>query len=265
MPFDSVLAFRRVADFFSEHIDFSSIQIVTNGLNASSDATEMGKRVAKRTESVNPGRQKPTDDSDALTNAKRLDAMSLSRQVNCVTHVSHNKCVRRADRRSSKHLTTTLSSSTCCRLQRSCFAALPTIAAKIQVGTGSACNHVAGEVEFNLVEFEGDAQMSERKQTNSATDESNPVSESLKSKSDAGELSRRNFLGVSSTGLATAALASLAVNAQQRANIAKGEQDHSVSNPGPENKPTIQASLRVGYAERKLLLKREMPSFCMRK
>jgi hypothetical protein len=41
MPFDSVLAFLRVADFFSKHIDFSSIQIVTNGLNASSDATGM--------------------------------------------------------------------------------------------------------------------------------------------------------------------------------------------------------------------------------
>jgi oxalate decarboxylase len=81
--------------------------------------------------------------------------------------------------------------------------------------------------------------MSERKETNSATEESNPVSEQLKSKSDAGELSRRNFLGVSSAGLATAALASLAVNAQERANIAKGEQDHSVSNPGPENKPLL--------------------------
>ena len=81
--------------------------------------------------------------------------------------------------------------------------------------------------------------MSERNETNSATDESNPVSEQLKSKSDAGELSRRNFLGVSSAGLATAALASLAVNAQERANIAKGEQDHSVSNPGPENKPLL--------------------------
>jgi oxalate decarboxylase len=81
--------------------------------------------------------------------------------------------------------------------------------------------------------------MSERKETNSATAESNPVSEQLKSKSDAGELSRRNFLGVSSAGLATAALASLAVNAQERANIAKGEQDHSVSNPGPENKPLL--------------------------
>jgi hypothetical protein len=76
MPFDSVLAFMRVADFFSVHIDFSSIQIVTNGMNASSDATDMGKRAAKRKESVNPGKQKPTDDSDALTNAKRLDAMS---------------------------------------------------------------------------------------------------------------------------------------------------------------------------------------------
>jgi hypothetical protein len=81
--------------------------------------------------------------------------------------------------------------------------------------------------------------MSERKQTNSATDESNPVGEQLTSKSDAGELSRRNFMGVSSAGLATAALASLAANAQESANIAKGEQDRSVSNPGPENKPLL--------------------------
>jgi len=52
-------------------------------------------------------------------------------------------------------------------------------------------------------------------------------------------LSRRTFLGASSAGLATAALASLAFNAQERANIARAEQDHSASNPGPENKPLL--------------------------
>jgi len=49
-------------------------------------------------------------------------------------------------------------------------------------------------------------------------------------------LSRRSFLGVGSAGLASAALASLSANAQDRSNIAKGEQDHSLTNPGPENR-----------------------------
>lgn len=52
-------------------------------------------------------------------------------------------------------------------------------------------------------------------------------------------LSRRTFLGVGSAGLAGAALASLAVNAQERADTEKAEQDHSFSNPGPENKPLL--------------------------
>jgi oxalate decarboxylase len=47
------------------------------------------------------------------------------------------------------------------------------------------------------------------------------------------------FFGVGSAGLASAALTSLAVSAQERANIAKGEQDHSASNPGPGNKPLL--------------------------
>ncbi|HEY4818343.1 MAG TPA: hypothetical protein VIH67_13005, partial [Candidatus Acidoferrum sp.] len=50
-------------------------------------------------------------------------------------------------------------------------------------------------------------------------------------------LSRRNFLGVGSAGLA--ALASLAAKAQDRADIEKAEHDHSSSNPGPENKPLL--------------------------
>jgi oxalate decarboxylase len=53
------------------------------------------------------------------------------------------------------------------------------------------------------------------------------------------EQSRRAFLGVGSAGLASAALAALAVNAQEKANTAKAEQDHSFSNPGPENKPLL--------------------------
>src|SRR6202023_2150237 len=52
-------------------------------------------------------------------------------------------------------------------------------------------------------------------------------------------LSRRTFLGVGSAGLATAALASLAVKAQERTDIEKAEQDHSASNPGPENQALL--------------------------
>jgi oxalate decarboxylase len=50
-------------------------------------------------------------------------------------------------------------------------------------------------------------------------------------------VSRRTFLGVGSAGLA--ALTSLAVNAQEKADTEKAEQDHSISNPGPENKPLL--------------------------
>ncbi len=53
------------------------------------------------------------------------------------------------------------------------------------------------------------------------------------------ELSRRTFWGAGSAGLATAALASLAVSAQESGNIARAEQDHSGSNPGPENEPLL--------------------------
>jgi oxalate decarboxylase len=52
-------------------------------------------------------------------------------------------------------------------------------------------------------------------------------------------LSRRTFLGVGSATLASAALASLAVNAQETADTEKADHDHSASNPGPENKPLL--------------------------
>src|SRR6201998_952383 len=52
-------------------------------------------------------------------------------------------------------------------------------------------------------------------------------------------LSRRTFLEVGSAGLAGVALASLAVNAQERAGTERADQDHSASNPGPENKPLL--------------------------
>ncbi len=58
-------------------------------------------------------------------------------------------------------------------------------------------------------------------------------------KQDTKEFSRRTFLGASSAGLATAALASLTVNAQEKSDTEKADHDHSASNPGPENKPLL--------------------------
>jgi oxalate decarboxylase len=81
--------------------------------------------------------------------------------------------------------------------------------------------------------------MSEPKETNPHVTVENPKSEEQEGKPAAEGFSRRTFLGVGSAGLASAALASLAVNAQERANIARGEHDHSASNPGPENKPLL--------------------------
>jgi oxalate decarboxylase len=51
--------------------------------------------------------------------------------------------------------------------------------------------------------------------------------------------SRRSFLGMSSVALATAALAGLAANAQEKASTQKAEHDHSSSDPGQENKPLL--------------------------
>ena len=47
-------------------------------------------------------------------------------------------------------------------------------------------------------------------------------------------LSRRKMFGISSA-LATAALAGVAANAQQRTNTREAESDKSASDPGPEN------------------------------
>ena len=55
-------------------------------------------------------------------------------------------------------------------------------------------------------------------------------------------LSRRTFLEVGSAGLATAALASLAADAQEKSDTEKADRDHSASNPGPENKPLLGAN-----------------------
>src|SRR5580698_8348612 len=48
--------------------------------------------------------------------------------------------------------------------------------------------------------------------------------------------SRRNFLGMSSVALATAALSGLSANAQEKVSTQKAEHDHSSSDPGQENK-----------------------------
>jgi oxalate decarboxylase len=52
----------------------------------------------------------------------------------------------------------------------------------------------------------------------------------------AGGVSRRMFMGVGSAALATVAISGLTANAQQREDIAKAENDHSSSDPGPANK-----------------------------
>jgi oxalate decarboxylase len=51
--------------------------------------------------------------------------------------------------------------------------------------------------------------------------------------------SRRNFLGVGSAALATAAFSALSAQAQERDDTRKAEQDHSSSDPGQENKPLL--------------------------
>jgi oxalate decarboxylase len=58
-------------------------------------------------------------------------------------------------------------------------------------------------------------------------------------KAGAEGLSRRNFLGVSSTALASAALAGLNAHAQETQDTRKAEKDISASNPGQENKPLL--------------------------
>jgi oxalate decarboxylase len=82
--------------------------------------------------------------------------------------------------------------------------------------------------------------MREPKEPQSAIEGDNWDSEQHRSRSNVEGLSRRTFLGVGSASLASAALASLAVNAQERTDIEKGEHNHSVSNPGPENNPLLE-------------------------
>src|ERR1700686_2252090 len=81
--------------------------------------------------------------------------------------------------------------------------------------------------------------MSEPKEAKPAIEGENRTSEQQEGKPGMEGLSRRAFLGVGSAGLASAALASLAVNAQERADAEKEKKNHSESNPGPKNKPLL--------------------------
>jgi oxalate decarboxylase len=64
------------------------------------------------------------------------------------------------------------------------------------------------------------------------------VSDQNESKSTA-DLSRSNFLCVSSTALVTAALAGITARAQEAQDTRKSRKDISISNPGQENKPLL--------------------------
>jgi hypothetical protein len=55
-------------------------------------------------------------------------------------------------------------------------------------------------------------------------------------------LSRRNFLGGCSLGLASTALNFMTLNSQSRANLQKGESDLSLDNEGPENEALANVS-----------------------
>src|SRR6202051_1928660 len=52
-------------------------------------------------------------------------------------------------------------------------------------------------------------------------------------------VSRRSVLGIGSAALAAAAFAGLSAHAQTREGAQKAEGDHSLSNPGQENKPLL--------------------------
>jgi len=66
-----------------------------------------------------------------------------------------------------------------------------------------------------------------------------PMSKQQETKPGMEALTRRTFLEAGAAGLATAGLASLGANAQERGDVAKAEQDHSATNPGPENMPLL--------------------------
>ena len=70
----------------------------------------------------------------------------------------------------------------------------------------------------------------EETRTGSEHDAANQLTQSGElDKTSTGEVSRRNFLGISSTALATAAFAGLTAHAQEAQNTRKAEKDSSVS------------------------------------
>jgi oxalate decarboxylase len=69
--------------------------------------------------------------------------------------------------------------------------------------------------------------------------EENSLNERMKERPMSKHPSRRNFLGMSSVALASAALVGMTANAQEAANTRKAEYDHSSSDPGQENKPLL--------------------------
>jgi oxalate decarboxylase len=84
--------------------------------------------------------------------------------------------------------------------------------------------------------------MREPSESKSAVSRDSRTSEPQESKPGTEGLSRRSFLGVSSTALATAALAGLTAHAQgtqDTQDTRKADKDHSVSDPGQENKPLL--------------------------
>jgi oxalate decarboxylase len=111
---------------------------------------------------------------------------------------------------------------------------------KIQVGTPTAPTPLLSYWGYKpRNSIKGDTRMSERKETEAGIEGDHRTSEQQESKPGTEGVSRRTFLGVGSAGLAGAALASLAVNAQETADTEKADHDHSASNPGPENKPLL--------------------------
>jgi oxalate decarboxylase len=89
--------------------------------------------------------------------------------------------------------------------------------------------------------------MTEPKETKPTIAGEEQTSERQEGKPGTEGFSRRTFLEAGSAGLATAALTSLTANAQETANIAKAEQDHSASNPGPENKPLLDENPKTNF------------------
>src|ERR1700722_20743568 len=70
-------------------------------------------------------------------------------------------------------------------------------------------------------------------------DEENAMSDQKTNKMMQDGMSRRSILGIGSAALAAAAFAGLSAHAQTREGAQKAEGDHSLSNPGQENKPLL--------------------------